>query len=34
MNKMDRLRVGLLLLFLCPFLVVAKEVNLNSATLL
>ena len=30
MNKMDRLRVGLLLLFLCPFLVVAKEVKLAS----
>lgn len=29
MNKMDRLRVGLLLLFLCPFLVVAKEVKLG-----
>ena len=27
---MDRLRVGLLLLFLCPFLVVAKEVKLAS----
>lgn len=30
MNKMDRLRVGLLLLFLCPFLVEAKEVKLAS----
>lgn len=30
MNKMDRLRVGLLLLFLCPFLVKAKEVKLAS----
>ena len=30
MNKMDRLRVGLLLLFLCPFLVVAIEVKLAS----
>ena len=30
MNKMDRLRVGLLLLFFCPFLVVAKEVKLAS----
>lgn len=30
MNKMDRLKVGLLLLFLCPFLVEAKEVKLAS----